>query len=68
MKTALDTYTACSIVEGFDGLEHTDEEIIEAWQALIDSGAAWSLQGWYGRGARAMIEAGHCKMPEEVRK
>ncbi len=55
------TYEACAIAEGFDGEEHTEEEVIAAWQHLIDTGAAWSLQGWYGRNAAALIEAGVCK-------
>lgn len=57
----ISTYTACSIVEGFDGEDHTEEEILEAWQALIDSGACWSLQGWYGRTAASLIENGFCQ-------
>ena len=36
--TRMDTFTACSIVEGFDGCEHTDAEQQEAWQHLIDTG------------------------------
>ena len=27
----------------------------------IDSGQCWRLQGWFGRTAIAMVEAGHCK-------
>lgn len=57
----MDTYTACSIVEGFSGEEHTEEEHVEAWQALIDSGACWSLQGWYGRSAADLISRGICE-------
>ena len=56
----MNTYTACSIIEGFDGEEHTEEEVIEAFQALIDSGAAWSLQGFYGRTASDLIASGVC--------
>lgn len=56
----MDTYTACSIVEGFDGEEHTPEENTEAWQSLIDSGMCWKLQGWYGRTAQYLIDEGVC--------
>jgi hypothetical protein len=56
----MDSYTACAIVEGFDGEEHTEEEQIEAWQYLIDTGLCWKLQGWYGRNAAALIDAGIC--------
>lgn len=53
-------YDACACVEGFDGQDHTDDEIISAWQYLIDTGICWSLQGWYGRTAAALIDSGHC--------
>ena len=61
----MDSFTACSIVEGFDGLEHTDEEMIAAWQSLIDSGDCWRLQGWYGRTAKALLDQGYCYLPEK---
>jgi hypothetical protein len=58
----MDTYRACSIAEGFDGGEDaTDAQKVAAWQFLIDTGAAWSLQGWYGRTAQNLIEQGICK-------
>jgi len=60
MGREMDTFTACSIVEGFDGEEHTKEEQIEAWQYLIDTGAVWKLQGWYGRAAIQLLEDGIC--------
>lgn len=42
-----------------------EKEYIEAWQLLIDTGACWQLQGWFGRTAMMMIELGHCKKPEK---
>lgn len=54
-----DTYTACSIIEGFDGKEHTSHEELKAWAYLIKTGHAWKLQGWYGRTAREFIEIGY---------
>ena len=44
----------------FESGELSQDETIELFQNLIDSGLAWQLQGCYGRGATALIEAGHC--------
>lgn len=37
-----------------------NEEEIEAWQYLIDTGMAWKFQGWYGRTAKRLIDEGYC--------
>ena len=59
MTTQMNTYTAVGIAEGF--IDADDEhQVIEAWQFLIDTGMAWQLQGWFGRQAQAMIDAGLC--------
>lgn len=60
----IDNYHAIGIVEGFIECEE-EETLIEAWQHLIDTGLAWTLQGWFGREASYLIEAGICKYPEE---
>jgi len=52
---------AIQIAEQWDGYDDvTESEYILAWQHLIDTGMCWSLQGWFGRTAIAMVEAGHC--------
>jgi len=56
-------YDASAAVEGFDGIEHDEDTIISAWQYLINTGLAWSLQGWYGRTAQALIDDGICEGP-----
>lgn len=56
-------YTAVSIAEGFCGFEPTEEQQTEAWQHLIDTGLAWTLQGWFGRRAAELIEQGVCSAP-----
>jgi len=53
-------FEAVGICEGFIECEDQDKQI-EAWQHLIDTGMAWSLQGWFGRTASDLIEQGICK-------
>lgn len=47
------------IIDYEDGVL-SDEEVVELFQELINSGLAWQLQGHYGRMANALIEAGEC--------
>lgn len=42
-----------------------EEETVQLFQRLIDSGLAWKLQGSYGRQAMALIDAGVCMLGKE---
>lgn len=56
-------FEATMIAEGnweLAGYEPSEETAQEAWQRLIDTGTVWHLQGWFGRQAVALIEAGVC--------
>ncbi len=60
-KREMTPYLATAIAEGFcEGEGASEEEQIEAWQYLIDTGMAWTLQGWFGRTAHSLIERGIC--------
>ena len=52
------TMRAIDIADGFE--ECTDEEFIQAYQHLINTGIVWGLQGRFGRQAQRLIEGGLC--------
>ena len=50
-------HDAIGLAEGFIEAD-SEEQVIEAWQYLLDVGLVWQLQGWFGRTAVAMIKEG----------
>lgn len=53
----MDNFTATMIAEGEEEAE-SEEQYIQAWQHLHDTGLAYQLQGWFGRTAQALIQQG----------
>lgn len=47
-------------IMAFEQGDASEEEIIENFQAMIDDGSVWTLQGSYGRTAARLIEMGLC--------
>ena len=54
----MDTFRAIELAEGFGDPAETEQEIIDGWQYLLDTGLCWQLQGWYGRTVTDLINAG----------
>jgi hypothetical protein len=52
----VDTLAAIEIIEGIN--DSSIEEQLRAWQALVDTGLVWQLQGWYARTADQLIRDG----------
>lgn len=44
-----------------------DDEMIEFFQGMINSGVVWQLQGSYGRTAAYLIDTGYCEDPNHTR-
>lgn len=57
----MDTFEAIRVIEGE---EVADEDTqLEAWQHLVDTGLVWQLQGFYGRTAAQLLDAGVLAQP-----
>jgi hypothetical protein len=57
--TARDMDRVSQII-AFEAGTMSDDDMVAFFQELIDDGSAWTLQGHYGRTAKALIDSGLC--------
>ena len=57
-------FDSLAFIMAYESGELSDDKIIAGFQELVNSGLAWSLQGSYGRMARALIDAGYIHAKE----
>jgi len=62
--TVMDNYTAIAIAEGFQEPD-CEQQLIDAWQHLVDTGLCWQIQGWFGRTAHELIQNGIINPPSQ---
>ena len=51
-------YDVGAAISKYEESEMSEEEVIDLFQHLVDSGLAWQLQGSYGRMAKQLIDEG----------
>ena len=56
-------YKAIMLAEGSVKAD-SEEQVLEAWQYLVDTGLAWTLQGSFGRTAQSLIDQGYINAAE----
>lgn len=58
--TTTPTFDLTAQIIAFEtGDMETEEQVIELFQHLVDTGLAWQLQGSYGRTAKHLINEGY---------
>jgi hypothetical protein len=61
-------YPLVDKIIAYEGGELSDNDTIELFAELVKNGMAWSLQGCYGRTAKALIDNGYISDKGEILK
>jgi len=65
-KIEWNSYLATAYAEGFcEGEGASEDEQLQAWQYLVDTGLCWKLQGWFGRTAKDLLDEGLLHKPKK---
>jgi hypothetical protein len=64
MPETMDKYDVVGGIMAWEQGDLDDDQTVELFQHLIDSGLCWQLQGCYGRMAKALIDGGYCHAKE----
>jgi hypothetical protein len=57
------SYDSVSAIIAYEQGELDDDDTIDLFQYLVNTGLTWTLQGHYGRNAHAMLDAGLISLP-----
>ena len=60
-------FDSVSAIMAYESGEADEEQVLELFQYLVDTGLAWSLQGSYGRVARRLLDEGLITSPSRTR-
>lgn len=56
------------LIIAYESGELSNKKIVELFSMLVKNGHAWTLQGHYGRTARALINGGYLDNKENILK
>lgn len=66
VSAAAPKFDTVGFIMAFEAGMLDEEEVIDGFQYLIDTGLAWQLQGSYGRTAMDLVRAGYCTLNTET--